>query len=115
MTAPPLPAGAALLYGAVARPPHIDWNATPPQSARLLHADAAAARALPGIVDVVVRANFVGVVATSALAAGQGVERMVLRWSPPPARPAAGRPLPVAVLAERGDPGQAGAVTVEAS
>ena len=120
MTAPPLPVGAALLHGAVARPPHIDWNATPPQSARLLQFDADAVRALPGIVDVVVRANYIGVIATSAQAAMQGVQRLDLRWSAPPLpvpepEPAAGAPLSVTVLAERGDAGQAGAVTVEAS
>ncbi|MDB5759054.1 MAG: c-type cytochrome, partial [Burkholderia sp.] len=116
MMPPPLPIGVALLYGAVARPPHIDWNVTPPQCARLLHLDADAVRALPGIVDVVVRASFVGVIATSAQAAAQGVQRLGLRWSAPPVRAmASAAPLPVMVLAERGDAGQTGAITVEAS
>ena len=101
---PPLPVGAALLHGAVARPPQIDWNTSPPQSARLLHVDADAARALPGVVDVVVRGDFVGVVATTAEAAAQAVERLRLRWRAPTPGPAAGSPLPVAVLAERGRP-----------
>ena len=116
MTAPPLPASAALMHGAVARPPHIDWNTQPPQSARLLQVDADAVRALPGIVDVVVRANFVGVVATSAQAAWQGVERLGLRWStPPPGKTTAGPPLSLAVLAERGGAMPAGAVMVNAT
>lgn len=111
---PPLPVGAALLHGAVARPPQIDWNTSPPQSARLLHVDADAARALPGVVDVVVRGDFVGVVATTAEAAAQAVERLRLRWRAPTPGPAAGSPLPVAVLAERGDADRVGAVEVEA-
>lgn len=114
--APPLPVGAALLHGAMTRPPHIDWNTTPPRSARLLHVDADVVRALPGIVDVMVRANFVGVIAASAQAAAQGVERLGLRWAAPPLRQrTAGLPLPVVVLAEHGDADQAGALTVEAS
>lgn len=113
---PPLPVGAALLHGAVARPPHMDWNVTPPQAARLLHCDAEAVRALPGIVAVVVRASFVGIVATSAQAAAQGVERLALRWSAPPKpKPAAGALSATVVLAEHGDVDQAGAVTVAAS
>ena len=114
--APLLPVSAALLHGAVARPPHMDWNATPPHAARLLHCEADAARALPGIVDVVVQASFVGVVATSAEAAGQGVDRLHLRWSAPMVRkPAAGTPAATVVLAERGDVDLPAAVTVAAS
>lgn len=113
---PPLPVGAALLHGAVARPPQIDWHASPPRSARLLHIDADAVRAMPGMIDVVVRADFVGVIAVSAQSAVQGVARLGLRWSALPLQqPATGAPLPVAVLAERGDVDQAGAVTVEAA
>jgi nicotinate dehydrogenase subunit B len=108
--------GAALLHGALARPPQIDWHASPPRSARLLHVDADAVRAMPGIIDVVVRADFVGVIAVSAQSAAHGVARLGLRWSaPPPQKPTTGAPLPVAVLAERGDVDQAGAVTVEAA
>jgi nicotinate dehydrogenase subunit B len=111
-----MPVGAALLHGAVARPPHVDWHATPPQAARLLHCDAEAVRAMPGVVAVVVRASFVGVVATSPQAAGQGVDRLHLRWSAPPApRPAAGTPAATVVLAEHGDVDRPGALTVAAS
>jgi nicotinate dehydrogenase subunit B len=106
--APPLPPETALLFGAVARPPDIAWNAAPAQSARLLSLDAAAARALPEVVDVVVRGNFVGLVATSAVAAAHAATRLRLRWS----RPATGRLATAAlaettILAERGNPDSA--------
>ena len=107
MSEAPLPDGASLLFGAVVRPPHIAWDVMPPRSAQLLHVDQAAARASPGVVDVVVRGNFVGVVATSAQAAEQGAARLRLRWSAPvPA--GRGRPVVTAVIAERGEPGGAG-------
>ncbi|MET0961357.1 MAG: c-type cytochrome [Noviherbaspirillum sp.] len=104
-TAPPLPAAAALLFGAVARPPHIAWDTMPPQSARLLHLDAAQVRAMPDVVDVVVRGNFVGVVARSAQAAEMGVAGLRLRWSGPErGTTAAASLVGTTVLAERGNP-----------
>ena len=101
---PPLPAGAALLFGAVARPPYIEWNSMPPQSARLLSIDAGPVRASPDIVEVVVRGNFVGVVARSAHAAQQGVARLRLRWSGAGGNAAAAALVGTTVLGERGDP-----------
>ena len=108
--APPLPDGASLLFGAVVRPPHIAWDVMPPRSAQLLHVDQAAARASAGVVDVVVRGNFVGVVATSAQAAEQGAARLRLRWSAPSVEARRGKvPANVVVIAERGEPGDVGA------
>ena len=102
--APPLPAGDTLLFGAVARPPYIAWDRMPPQSARLLFMDAAEVRALPDIVEVVVRGNFVGVVARSAQAAEHGVARLRLRWSDPAGGKSGAASLAgTTVLGERGD------------
>lgn len=109
MSEPPLPDGASLLFGAVVRPPHIAWDVMPPRSVQLLHVDQAAARASAGVVDVVVRGNFVGVVATSAQAAEQGAARLRLRWSAPAVAARRGNvPVETAVIAERGEPGSAG-------
>ncbi|VFR21840.1 Putative diheme cytochrome c-553 [plant metagenome] len=92
-----LPAGldgamppAAALQGVVSRPPRMAWDGrryTGPGLARL---DDVAARAMPGVVDVVRIAHFVGVVAVSAVLARQAAEMLAPQWrstGPVPATP----------------------------
>jgi nicotinate dehydrogenase subunit B len=99
------PAGAALLFGRVARPPQIVWDRSPVRSAKLIGVDADAVRALPGIVEVVVRGNFVGVVATSDNVAAKGVLALRAKWSLPESATSAGgaRPVSQDTLIEQGD------------
>ncbi len=61
-----------MLYGAVARPPRIE--------AKLTAAAEGTAMSVAGVKQVVIREDFVGVAATSRLAARQGVNALNLTW-----------------------------------
>lgn len=82
-TEPPLPCGTAVLHGVVIRPPQIEWTAQPVQSARLLHADVDAVRRLPHVLEVVVRRDFIGLVATTAQSAEQAATQLRATWWAP--------------------------------
>ena len=66
-----------MLHGRVVRPPEM--------GARLLSVDKASVSDIPGLVSVVARKDFVGVVAETQFAAVQAARRLVCRWEPGPA------------------------------
>lgn len=115
---PPLPCGTAVLHGAVVRPPHIEWAAQPVQSARLLEADVETLRRLPGVVDVVMRRDFIGLLASTGKAAWQAAAQLRARWSlPAGAVEHAAAPALTRIVAEIGDIDAAasGGTVIEAS
>ena len=69
-----------MLHGRVVRPPAV--------GATLARVDEASVRAMPGLVRVVVRRNFVGVVAEKPFQAIQIAEKLQVSWTPGPAIPA---------------------------
>lgn len=69
-----------MLHGRVVRPPAM--------GAELLAIDEASVSAIPGLVKVVVRRNFVGVVAETQFGAVQAAGQLLCRWSPGPQLPA---------------------------
>ena len=69
-----------MLHGRVVRPPEL--------GATLEAADASSVRGIPGFVELVVRANFVGVVARTQYAAMVAAGQLNARWRPGPALPA---------------------------
>ncbi len=74
-----------MLHGQVVRPPSV--------GATLARVDEASVRGMPGLVRVVVRRNFVGVVAEKPFQAAQIAAKLQVTWTPGPALPAAGRPI----------------------
>jgi CO/xanthine dehydrogenase Mo-binding subunit len=68
-----------MLHGRVVRPPQM--------GAKLLSVDEASVRDVPGLVKVVARKDFVGVVAETQFAAQQAARRLVCKWQPGPALP----------------------------
>jgi nicotinate dehydrogenase subunit B len=69
-----------MLHGRVVRPPEM--------GAKLLTVDEASVRDIAGLAKVVVREDFVGVVAETQFAALQAARQLVCRWSPGPPLPA---------------------------
>jgi nicotinate dehydrogenase subunit B len=69
-----------MLHGAVVRPPSV--------GATLANVDDSSVRDMPGVVKVVVRKNFVGVVAEKPWQAMQAAARLKATWTPGPALPA---------------------------
>ena len=69
-----------MLHGAVVRPPAV--------AATLERVDETSVRGMPGVVKVVVRKNFVGVVAEKPWQASQAAAKLNATWSPGPALPA---------------------------
>ena len=69
-----------MLHGRVVRPPSV--------GATLAGVDEASVRGMPGLVRVVVRKNFVGVVAEKPFQAVQIAEKLKVSWTPGPAIPA---------------------------
>ena len=69
-----------MLHGRVVRPPEM--------GARLISVDQGSVRDLPGLVKVVVRKDFVGVVAETQWAAVKAARILVCRWQPGPGLPA---------------------------
>jgi CO/xanthine dehydrogenase Mo-binding subunit len=68
-----------MLHGRVVRPPDMGGV--------LVSADPASVRGVPGFVDLVVRENFVGVVARTQYAAMVAAEQLRVHWTPGPALP----------------------------
>jgi nicotinate dehydrogenase subunit B len=68
-----------MLHGRVVRPPQM--------GAKLLSVDEASVRYVPGLVKVVARKDFVGVVAETQFAAQQAARKLVCKWQPGPALP----------------------------
>jgi nicotinate dehydrogenase subunit B len=68
-----------MLHGRVVRPPSV--------GATLARVDEASVRGMPGLVRVVVRRNFVGVVAEKPFQAAQIAEKLQVTWTPGPPIP----------------------------
>ncbi len=68
-----------MLHGRVVRPPSV--------GATLTAVDESSIAALPGVVKVVVRKNFVGVVAQKPWQAIQAANKLKLTWTPGPGLP----------------------------
>ena len=68
-----------MLHGRVVRPPQM--------GAKLLSVDEKSVAGIPGVVKVVVRNDFVGVVAETQLAAQRAAEKLVCQWQPGPSLP----------------------------
>ncbi|MGA8508779.1 MAG: molybdopterin cofactor-binding domain-containing protein [Candidatus Sulfotelmatobacter sp.] len=68
-----------MLHGRVVRPPEM--------GATLVHIDEQSARSVPGLVKVVVRKNFVGVVAETQYQAGLAARKLAVQWNPGPELP----------------------------
>ena len=63
-----------MLHGRVVRPPAV--------GARLVRVDESSVRDVPGLVRVVVRSDFVGIVAEKPWAAAQAAGRLAVEWTP---------------------------------
>lgn len=68
-----------MLHGRVVRPPQM--------GAKLISVDETSVRDVPGVVKIVVRHDFVGVVAETQFAAIQAARRLVCKWQAGPALP----------------------------
>jgi nicotinate dehydrogenase subunit B len=68
-----------MLHGRVVRPPEM--------GATLVHVDEQSALSVPGLVKVVVRKNFVGVVAETQHQAGLAARKLAVQWNPGPELP----------------------------
>src|SRR6202041_494565 len=68
-----------MLHGRVVRPPEM--------GATLVHIDEQSVRSVPGLVKVVVRKNFVGVVAETQYQAGLAARKWAVQWNPGPGLP----------------------------
>jgi CO/xanthine dehydrogenase Mo-binding subunit len=68
-----------MLHGRVVRPPEM--------GATLVHVDEQSVRSVPGLVKVVVRKNFVGVVAETQHQAGLAARKLAVQWNPGPELP----------------------------
>jgi nicotinate dehydrogenase subunit B len=68
-----------MLHGRVVRPPQM--------GARLLSVDEKSVSDIPGVVKVVVRNDFVGVVAETQLAAQRAAVKLICNWQPGPSLP----------------------------
>ena len=75
-----------MLHGRVVRPPSV--------GATLARVNDAAVRSMPGVVKVVTKGNFVGVVAEKAWQAVQAAAKLEVTWTPGPALAAPARRLP---------------------
>jgi nicotinate dehydrogenase subunit B len=68
-----------MLHGRVVRPPEM--------GARLVRVDEPSVASIPGLVKVVVRKNFVGVVAETQYQAGLAARKLAVEWNPGPELP----------------------------
>ena len=68
-----------MLHGRVVRPPEM--------GATVAHVDEQSVRSVPGLVKVVVRKNFVGVVAETQYQAGLAARKLAVQWNPGPELP----------------------------
>lgn len=72
-----------LLHGVTLRPPVLHWNGSAYSGARLDHIDTEAAHSTPGVVQVIVQNDFVGVVASQHSQALLGRSRLHAAWATP--------------------------------
>jgi len=77
------PAASELLHAVTLRPPGMAWNGTAYTGARLSHLDTDAARNTPGVVDIVVRQDFIGIIASQPGQAQQARSRLQPGWAMP--------------------------------
>jgi CO/xanthine dehydrogenase Mo-binding subunit len=68
-----------MLHGRVVRPPEM--------GATLVHVDEQSVQSVPGLVKVVVRKNFIGVVAETQYQAGIAARKLAIQWNPGPGLP----------------------------
>ncbi len=68
-----------MVHGRVVRPPQI--------GATVAHVDEKSVESIPGLIKVVVRNNFIGVVAEKQWQAAQAAERLKVTWNPAPELP----------------------------
>jgi len=82
------PPDSALLHGAVLRPPSLLWNGCRYTGPTLTEIDMEAARQVPGVVDVIVLNNFIGVVASQPRQALHARAQIRSEWrqAPEPSR-----------------------------
>lgn len=78
---PAVPGG--VLHGALLRPPRMLWDGRRYGGSRLQDIDVSGAQRLPGVVQVVRVAHFVGVVAVSAVSARQALDSLAVHWQSP--------------------------------
>lgn len=78
-----LPTAAELLHAVVLRPPQLRWDGRAYEGARLTELDVQAAERTPGVVQVVVRQNFIGVIASQLGQAQQARARLQPHWAIP--------------------------------
>jgi len=71
-----------MLHGRVVRPPYGGFDHGPYVGRALKHVDRSSVAGLPGLVDVVVIGDFVGVVAHSEAQARAAAEALVVEWAP---------------------------------
>nr|WP_257165898.1 molybdopterin-dependent oxidoreductase [Bradyrhizobium sp. SRS-191] len=73
-----------MLHGRVVRPPYAGVDAGPFIGTSLLGVDKESVRDIPGLVDVVVIGDFIGVVAEREEQAIRAAERLKVKWKPVP-------------------------------
>jgi len=83
-----------MLHGRVVRPPYAGRDSGHFVGNSLLEVDRDSVRDVPGVVDVVVQGDFVGVVAEREEYAVQAARRLRVRWKPMPPLPALDDPEP---------------------
>ncbi len=83
-----------MLHGRVVRPPYAGRDSGDFVGSSLLEVDRDSVRDIPGLVDVVVQGDFVGVIAEREEYAVQAARRLRVRWKPVPPLPALDDPEP---------------------
>ncbi|WP_254924328.1 c-type cytochrome [Bordetella genomosp. 4] len=81
--AEPSSVAGGLLHGALLRPPRVLWDGRRYRGATVADLDTSSAQVLPGVVRVVQLAEFVGVVAVSAMLARQALDGLDVKWQFP--------------------------------
>ncbi|MGE4125752.1 MAG: c-type cytochrome [Pusillimonas sp.] len=80
----PPPAG-AILHGVTVRPPALHFDGIDWRSAQLHHIDTTAALQVPGVTHVVVRGNFIGIIASQLTQARHASAQLTVQWQTPAA------------------------------
>jgi len=75
-----LPLPRSFLHGMVAMPPEFTWDGVCYTGPQLQSLDLERAKAIPGIVDVMVHKNFVGVLAIQQAQASLAIAQLRIRW-----------------------------------
>ncbi|NPV23487.1 molybdopterin cofactor-binding domain-containing protein [Bradyrhizobium aeschynomenes] len=73
-----------MLHGRVVRPPYVGVDAGPFVGTSLVGVDKDSVRDIPGLIDVVVIGDFIGVVAEREETAALAAERLKVNWKPVP-------------------------------